>query len=181
MNISRIAVLVLVGITLATTGAVAHDIHLFARVEGEAIHGRAYFAGDEPASGLTVYVLTAEGMPLGAAETDSEGRFTYRPEQEGPLRLVLETVEGHRASLTIDFAKDEISEEVEIERHALAPSEIEEMIERAVAHEVAPVLEEMDRLGNRIRFQDVIGGIGYIVGVMGLIAFWKSRSRKGSS
>ena len=180
MNPSRIAALMLVGMTLATPGAVAHGVHLFATVEGEVVHGRAYFAGDEPAAGLTVNVLTAEGMPLGVTETDAEGRFEYAPEQEGPLRFVLETVDGHRASFTINFAKDEVSEEVEIERHAPASAEIEEMIERAVAHEVAPVLEEMDRLGNRIRFQDVIGGIGYIVGVMGLIAYWKSRSGKGA-
>ena len=41
-------------------------------------------------------------------------------------------------------------------------------------------MEEMDRAKHRVRARDVIGGIGYIVGVMGLIAFWKSRSGKGA-
>ena len=180
MNPSKIAALLFFGMALATPAAVAHDVHLFATVEGGVVHGRAYFAGDEPAAGLTVNVLTAEGTPLGATETDAEGRFTYAPEQEGALRFVLETVDGHRASLTTTFAKDEKSEEHEIERHAPASLEIEEMVKHAVAHEIAPVLEEMNRLENRVRFQDVVGGIGYIVGVMGLIAFWKSRSGKGA-
>ncbi len=180
MNSSKMALLLL-GVALVTPVAVAHDVHLFATYDGEVVHGRAYFAGDVPAAGLTVNVLTAEGMPLGTTETNAEGRFTYVPEQGGALRFVVETVDGHRASITLNLAKDEGQEEIEIDVRSPASGDIEEMIERAVAHEVAPVLEEMNRLENRVRFQDVIGGIGYIVGVMGLIAFWKSRSRKGSS
>ncbi len=180
MNPSKIAAILLFGLALATPGAVAHDVHLFATLEGEVVHGRAYFAGDVPAAGLTVNVLTAEGMPLGTTETDAEGRFTYVPEQAGPLHFVVETVDGHRASMTLTLAKEEGIEEIEIEVLSPASGEIEALIERAVAHEIAPVLEELNRLENRIRFQDVVGGIGYIVGLMGLIAYWKSRSGKGA-
>lgn len=168
----------LLAIFFASSAASAHDIHLFAALEGDVVHGRAYFAGDEAAAGLPVNVLTAEGMALGVTETDAEGRFTYAPGQEGALRFVVETLDGHRASLTLDFAKNETFEEIEIEYHAPSSEELGEMIRRAVAHEVAPVLEELDRLENRIRLQDVVGGVGYIVGILGLIAFWKARSGK---
>ena len=79
------------------------------------------------------------------------------------------------------MARNEVYEEVEIERHEALPDEIVGLLERAVAREVRPVLAELDRLENRIRFRDVIGGIGYIVGVMGLIALWKARAGKGGS
>lgn len=179
MNALKIPCALFLGMTLVAWAALAHDVHLFAAFEGEVVHGRAYFAGGDAAAGLTVNVFTKEGMPLGASETDAEGRFTYVPEQEGPLRFVVETLDGHRASLTVAFVKDEVSEDIDIEYHTPSSVEFQEIIERAVAHEVAPVLEELDRLENRIRFRDVLGGLGYIVGVMGLIVFWKARSWKG--
>lgn len=169
------------GALLLSSNAAAHAIHIFAAFEGELIEGRVYFEGDEPAAGLTVNVFSPEGDPRGVSETDVEGRFTYSPKRMEPLKFVVETIEGHRASLTIDLARNEVHEEVEIERHELLPEAIGKLVDRAVAREVRPVLEELDRLENSIRLQDVIGGIGYIVGVMGLIALWKARVGKGGS
>lgn len=169
------------GALLLSSNAAAHAIHIFAAFEGEVVEGRVYFEGDEPAAGLTVNVFSPEGDPRGVSETDAEGRFTYSPERMEPLKFVVETIEGHRASLTIDLARNEVYEEVEIERHEALPDEIIELLERAVAREVRPVLEELDRLENRIRFRDVIGGIGYIVGAMGLAALWKARAGKGGA
>lgn len=175
MNPSKIALLLLFELALATPGAVAHDVHLFATVEGEVVHGRAYFAGDEPAAGLTVNVLTGEGIPLGTTETDAEGRFTYVPEQEGPLRFVVETVDGHRATFTVDVLLPMPSVEDYVTPLGGEYFEVEMM-----QQQLRKQMEDMDREKHQVRARDVIGGLGYIVGVMGLIAFWKSRSGKGA-
>lgn len=148
--------------------ATAHEVHVFATTDGEVVNGRVYYAGDKPAAGLEVIVLTGEGMPVGITETDSEGRFRYDAEGQESLRFVVEIDGGHRAEFTIAFA-DDVFEETEELSLTHAPLEIRQLSER------------IDSLEHRLRFQDIIGGIGYIVGVMGLFAFWKARSGQGPS
>jgi nickel transport protein len=53
-------------------------------------------------------------------------------------------------------------------------------IESAVARQVRPLREELAEARARARMQDVIGGIGYIVGVAGLVLWWTARRRAPS-
>jgi nickel transport protein len=53
-------------------------------------------------------------------------------------------------------------------------------IDLAVARRIAPLAAQIDALESTLRIQDVIGGVGYIAGIFGLIAFLKSRRRAGA-
>ncbi len=176
MRPSRVRVVLLLAMVPVASAAHAHDVHLFATSDGKEVHGRAYFAGDVPAAGLTVNVLTLEGTPLGVAETDAEGRFVYVPDVDAPLHLVIETLDGHRATFTLDRFLPVRSVE-----DYVVPLGGENFELEAMQLELRERLEDLDREKNRVRLRNVIGGIGYIVGVMGLIAFWKARSGKGRS
>nr|WP_242470868.1 hypothetical protein [Thiocystis violacea] len=48
-------------------------------------------------------------------------------------------------------------------------------IEEAVARQVRPLREQLVAIDDRIRFQDVLGGIGYILGLTGLALWWRCR------
>lgn len=50
-------------------------------------------------------------------------------------------------------------------------------IELAVARQIAPLREQLAASEGRARLTDVLGGIGYIIGVTGLALWWKSRRR----
>ncbi|MBN9026889.1 MAG: carboxypeptidase regulatory-like domain-containing protein, partial [Rhizobiales bacterium] len=58
---------------------------------------------------------------------------------------------------------------------AVAPSVPMADLEIAVARKVAPLAAQIDALQSALRIQDIVGGIGYIVGIFGLVAFLKSR------
>ncbi|MCK7576205.1 MAG: carboxypeptidase-like regulatory domain-containing protein [Chromatiales bacterium] len=48
-------------------------------------------------------------------------------------------------------------------------------IEQALARQTQPLAERLNALEERIRFQDVLGGIGYILGLTGLTLWWRCR------
>ena len=58
---------------------------------------------------------------------------------------------------------------------------LESAIERAVARQIRPLREQLVGAQDRVRLQDILSGIGYIMGLSGLALWWKSRRRSGSA
>ena len=56
-------------------------------------------------------------------------------------------------------------------------SDMEEAVAEVVSKQIRPLREQLDQFENKIRLHDVLGGIGYIVGVSG-IAFYFLAVRK---
>ena len=50
------------------------------------------------------------------------------------------------------------------------------MIERAVARQIGPVREQLVSYEDKVRWRDVLGGLGYILGITGL-ALWLRSGR----
>jgi nickel transport protein len=55
--------------------------------------------------------------------------------------------------------------------------DLEAAIERAVARQVRPLREQLIAAEDRIRLQDILGGLGYILGLTGIALWWRSRYR----
>jgi nickel transport protein len=55
---------------------------------------------------------------------------------------------------------------------------VEAQVDRAVARQVQPLLEAYDQAEARVRFNDVMGGIGMIVGLAGAGLWALSRRRR---
>jgi len=54
---------------------------------------------------------------------------------------------------------------------------LEQVVDRAVARQIIPLRRVIEEERSRRRFLDIIGGIGYIVGLMGLIAYIRGRRK----
>lgn len=54
---------------------------------------------------------------------------------------------------------------------------VEAAVDRAVARQIRPLLEAYDAAEGRARFNDVMGGIGMIIGLAGM-ALWASARRR---
>jgi nickel transport protein len=54
-------------------------------------------------------------------------------------------------------------------------------LDRAVARQTRPLLEALERAEARLRFNDVAGGIGTIVGLVGLGLWASARRRRDGS
>jgi nickel transport protein len=61
---------------------------------------------------------------------------------------------------------------------ALDPA-LEAAIERAVARQVRPLREAALAARDAVQFRDVLGGIGYIIGLAGLGLWWQCRRTRG--
>lgn len=178
---------------LSALPVAAHQLKVFAAAEGERIEGSVYFAGGGAAVGAAVSVRAPDGRLLAELVADGEGRFAFTAGQRVDHRLSAATGEGHAAEWTVSAA--ELPAGLPGPRDAgpaaaPAPADpsagrdavlwpddaaLESMIERAVARQVRPLREELLAAQGRARVSDVLGGIGYIVGIAGLALWWRAR------
>ena len=85
-------------------------------------------------------------------KTDRDGQFSYpiNITTEGAIKVVIEGEEGHRASIVAN----------RVSAQATNNSDNSLMLVR----------EDISKLKDKIYLHDIIGGIGYIVGIFGLWA-----------
>ncbi len=158
-------------IVLFAANATAHSLNLFVHEEGGAAKGSAYFTGGIPAKNIEVVVLDSEDKTLGNIQTDAEGNFVYSgPRPGGVVRFVVSTPDGHRAESKLQSAAGDVSTEPASSPVATTPETTSD------ARQLGAIQEAIDQLEKRLWLRDVIGGIGYIFGLAGLWALWKSRS-----
>ncbi len=188
---SRIAaafLAVLLAGLFAAPVAEAHRLRVFATVDGDHITGYAYFVGGERLADTAVRVLDAEGELLGETQTDEDGEFHYHPETRQDHVLEITLPDGHRDTFTVAAAElpstlppgpdadDEAQpdEEADVpEREAAAAMDEEVLravLQDTVSQPIRQLREDLDALSERRRFQDILGGIGYLVGVFGMMA-----------
>jgi nickel transport protein len=165
--------------------AAAHRLKLFATVEDGTITGYAFFIGGGRPQGSTIVIRDGAGTEVFRTTTDDEGRFAWKPPGPDRFTVVVDARDGHAAETVL-----------EAERFGGAPmpgaaagasqappqnageaSMIEAAVDRAVARQIRPLLEAYDAAEGRARFNDVMGGIGMIIGLAG-IALWASGRRR---
>lgn len=60
----------------------------------------------------------------------------------------------------------------------VSAEQLENLIEEAVSKQIRPLREQLDRYEEKVRLHDILGGIGYIAGLMGLGYFLSSRKAR---
>jgi len=148
----------------------AHRLILFATTCSSGIVGRAFFSGGRPAIGIPVTAQDPSGRELAQVRTDREGRFFVSGLQDRPLVVVAETTDGHRAEFRLAGSAD----------LPAAPRETSVEGSGQGSPRTAEIEELLHRLETRIYLRDILGGIGYIVGVWGAWALVLARRRSPS-
>ena len=198
--VSIIIIPILVGIC---SQAHAHRVNLFAWYDGKMILAEGYFSGGNKAMDSTILVLDSGGKEVYHGMTDKKGEFSFKPPGNGEYRLVLEAGMGHRAEALVSVqgmasgttapeagqAGPQAAESPELkgDRQAaenahkgtvtLTSTEFEQILDR----KLNPVKEQLLRLaeqGDRVGFRDVVAGLGYIAGLMGLAMYLTQRKHK---
>jgi nickel transport protein len=170
--------------------AEAHRLKVFAAVVGANIEGKAYFVGGGPAVNVSATLRDRSEKIVDEGLTDMEGRFALTAPAREDLTVVVDALDGHVARFTIAAARlpetlpageggglpaatpAEGAGPVPIDP---LPTASAEEIAAIVARQIEPVVEQLDSLESSIRLHDVLGGLGYIIGIFGLFAFLKSR------
>ncbi|MFH1007569.1 MAG: hypothetical protein V1800_08720 [Candidatus Latescibacterota bacterium] len=175
--------------------AMAHKVNLFAYVEGDSVFTESYFGDGRKAVGAQVVVYDRSDAPLLEGRTDRDGLFAFKIPRIADLKIVLQTDMGHRneysmpqselggAGVTLGTGLTEGGTSATGEDEWVTPGntdQLAEKIDRVMAQRLAPIsaavrIIRMDR--DRTDFRNVIGGIGYIVGIAGVLMMLRSRKK----
>ena len=200
------AVLVILALGLCATAARAHRMLVFAFPEGDTIQVESKFVPDTPVHQGKVLVLDQKtDQELMRGQTDDQGKFSFEiPAQaraeKMDLKIVVESTLGHRGEWLLQAGnylpgappapakaaepapaaapapKASETQTVNLDQQAL-----EAALQKTLERELAPIQEKLTELTlHRTSLTDVIGGLGYIMGLFGLWAYMQSRKRKDS-
>ena len=181
-------------IIIINISALAHKVNIFAYVEEGKIYTESYFNDGKKCVDSKIEVFDNQGNKLLEGLTNEEGMFSFKIPPEdvigGDLKLVLTASMGHRAEYIIRAdelgdIKGLVEEKVEEPASVVFPEvssfdlkEIQSIIEDTLEEKLKPIMREIKKSQeDRISPTEIIGGVGYIIGIFGIVAYFLSRKR----
>ncbi len=187
--------------------ALAHKATIFAWIEGDTIHTQSKLSGGKPVKGGEVIVFNQEGVPLLKGQTDNNGMFSFTIPQKTELKIVLKASMGHQAKWSIlpeemggsgsasntsetaqmaPVKKSMDSKDIETYEKSskrvdvgLSREDNQKIIDDDLEKKLAPVLDKMAKTYDQEPgLTEIIGGIGYIIGLVGVALVVINRRRK---
>lgn len=169
---------VIVGLTSYPEAASAHEIHVTAHVHDGAIHGEARYPDDTPVGGAKVTAFDPAGEQIGRTTTDEQGEFSLEAKFRCDHRLLVDTGDGHGAEYTVraTLLPANLPPRGDAPASGLPVGESASL--QAVVHELVHLGERLDRYERKVWLRDVLGGIGYILGIGGVAFFFLGARRQ---
>ena len=180
--------------------AEAHRATIFAWIEGDSVMTQSKFSGGRKAQGALIQVYDLNNNLLLEGKTDDQGQFSFKVPHKEAMQIVLAAGDGHRAEWVIKaeefhnseseapFSVDASSKEgiVPIQSELdqvppakiteISPIELQQLIEASIDKKLEPVIKmlvDAHTAGPNIR--DILGGIGYIIGLIGIATYFRYR------
>lgn len=188
--------------------AQAHRVLVYAYADGDIIHTESKFVGSGAVQQGQVQILDQKtGKILLSGTTDDQGKFSCKipPEaaaQRLDLLIAVEASMGHRGEWQLKA--ESYLPAVEAAAPLAAPPPpaptlatptpavppdpkagavdrqmLEETLNKVLERQLAPMKEMLtESQVHKTTLTDVIGGIGYIMGIFGLLAYLQSRKKR---
>lgn len=189
--------LLMVGFWLFPALAQAHKIRVFAWVAGDTVTVESGFSGGRPLIQGTVEVQNADnGALLLQGKTNERGVFTFSltktsPQQKIPLRIIVSSDEGHRNEWLLKAGDDQpgAGPDTNAATGTTATPEIiisgensdenlTRILDQLLDEKLAPIHRSLAQTEEqKPKLTDILGGIGYLIGLAGIIAWMKRRKR----
>jgi nickel transport protein len=187
--------------------ASAHKVTIFAWVDVDTVHTQSKFSGGKRVKNTPVLVFDPKDVLLLDGKTDKNGMFSFKIPQKTSLKIVLKASMAHMAVWKIpvealggtepknaaktDALQDSLKtspDSVDIETHeqvsgsstvTLGKREIEEIIDASLDKKLAPITEILaDSIHRGPGITEIMGGLGYIFGLVGVALYFANRKRK---
>jgi nickel transport protein len=179
-----------------------HRVTIFAWVEGNTVYTQSKFSSGKKVSGGEISVLDMKGNLLLKGQTDENGGFSFQAADAKPMKIILNAGMGHQGEWLLtesDFGKgieaDPVDLSMETTHPEVLPSvnghgsidatqgiseeQLKQAVEKALDKKLEPlyhiILESHD---TKPSVSDIVGGIGYIIGLVGLAAYIHSRRKE---
>jgi nickel transport protein len=201
MDIMKSTLIGLVLLILVSSNALAHKVNVFAYAENGMVYTESYFSDGKKVMDSTVEVFDAQNNKLLlTGKTDKNGEFSFKIPQATGLRIVLTASMGHKNEyfLSEGEVRDAMGiaklpeksppERVETEKMEELPETVtqvygerwEALMEQVVEKKTAPIMRKLLKIEEQMQkpsLQDIIGGLGYIVGLMGIGIYFRYKRK----
>ena len=191
----------LILVLLVGSNALAHKVNVFAYAENGMVYTESYFNDGRKVIDSTIEVFDAQNNRLLlTGKTDKNGEFSFKIPEATGLRIVLSASMGHKNEylLSEDEVRDAIGiaklpekappEKMETEKRQAPPERatqiyddrLQLLVERAVEDKTAPIMKKLLKIEEQMQkpsLQDIIGGLGYIIGLMGIGIYFKYKRK----
>lgn len=176
----------------------AHKLNIYAYTDGDMVYSESYFADGSRCKNCVVEVYDKNtGKAILEGKTDDNGKFSFKMPEAASLRLVLKAGAGHQSDYNLSLKeglkektkdtkrlKDSISKEAQdnASQKCLSSEDIEAVVSQAIDRKLQPLMTQIALVHQDIGKAgviEIIGGIGYIMGIMGIIMYLKSRKNMG--
>jgi nickel transport protein len=145
-----------------------------------------------------MYIRTPSGKTLLSGETNEQGEFSFPApaEDQGTLEVTVQAGAAHKGSWPIksgEYLPENTGEKHETKQppdkkpggcvetnieSRLDEDELRTIVREILVKELAPIKKELAELRqDRITLQDIISGLGYILGLMGIALYFKTKRR----
>jgi len=169
--------------------ALAHKVIIFAWVEGDTIYTQSKFSDGKRATGAQVLVFDRDGRQLLEGKTGGGGEFSFKIPGVTDLGIVLDAGAGHKAEWRIPESEileargvlekkrsDEPSQSMAV---CLSKEEIKEIVEDSLDRRLRPIVRMMtESQAKGPSVTEIVGGLGYIFGLMGVALYFRNRGKK---
>lgn len=179
----------------AAPQAFAHKVNLFAYVEANEVYVEGYFVDGKAAQNSNIQVQGPNGDVLLEGITDELGQFRFPVPQHTDLKIIVNAGMGHQADFLISESELNDAELVETVApkssviEATGPqspsltnistatnhSDLDAVVRKAVNEAIKPLVRELSAAQQKASLSGIVGGVGYIIGFLGLFAFFKAR------
>lgn len=177
-------ILMLAFLVLIAGAAEAHRVNLFVYVEEDTVHAEGYFPDGGACRDCLVEVFKLDsGEKLLEGATDEEGMFSFKLPGKGPLKVVLNAGMGHRDEylLRSEPAGSEEPQAESAPEEGKIPESGLQALDQVLEKRLKPMEQRLIRIEQRLSrpgLIEVIGGIGFIVGIFGIFLYLKGRGRR---
>lgn len=175
----------------------AHKVRIFAFASGDEVICRGSVGRGGKSKNCRVRVYLPDGKLLAEGRTDDNGRYRFKPGVRAALRIVLDAGEGHGAEFMLEpkglskpspaptqaqagfssVPPPPTPRKSTVGGSGLDEAAVRRIVDQALDEKLEPIYDELAALADRgPGITEIIGGIGYILGLMGTVAYFRSRA-----
>lgn len=185
---------------LSRVDAYAHRVNIFAYVLEDTVYTESYFQDGRKVVNAKIEVFDSTNALLKSGSTDENGEYSFTIPKIDDLLIVLDASMGHRAEFRLkasEMGEEQTADERAAEERAYnfdeskesSPSsggarepdleDIRIVVREEVKRQIQSLAQSIARLEKTRSHSlpEILGGIGYIMGIMGLIIYFKKKRR----
>lgn len=166
------------------SAAQAHKLNIFTYTESGKIFVESYFSDGIIPKDAKVTVRDGDNNEILSDIVNAEGSYTFDVPKAEKITVMVDAGLGHVVSATLEGGEmtsvsADPSNAVAVGDAATpAVAGLEAQIRKAVAEANKPLAREISQLKNKVYTSDIIGGLGFIFGFLGLYAYLSSKKLK---